>query len=336
MFLAQIEFAQWMFLILVGLFVLWRVAPQFHPMHIRTSAQNWSCEVLDIEPHSDGVYMVRLRFTSGAVKTARCKVDCFNGVTWFSEMFVHRQAELSTQTCLSCEEVFPVTDIECPKCGWSFMKDDSHRLVARFKIPERSDPLPKCLFRLYTAADFESCAEIYRLNEPGRFPDGYYDHFSHWLRNSRSLVLVCEVDGDIRGFGGISMLRTPRDTAALAYGMIHPTYHKLGYGTALLLARLSILPEPDEAWYVSMTTVSASESFYSRFGFEGSEWLEEAGIKMVNYNTFLNAADWQKCRGELSGAEISVSAAGAIIPATTFDQIPILAAPAHPPDPRSA
>jgi len=106
------------------------------------------------------------------------------------------------------------------------------READRFEMPPRVRRLPTCRFRPLDPTEFEACAELYRLNEPARFPAGHFDHFLEWLRSGRSLVLVCEAAGEIRGFGGISMHRRPAsESAALAFGMVHPAHHRMGYGT---------------------------------------------------------------------------------------------------------
>jgi len=53
-----------------------------------------------------------------------------------------------------------------------------------FRHPERIDFSPALSrvkpirVRLLAETDVERCCAIYRLNEPGRFPDGYFEVFT--------------------------------------------------------------------------------------------------------------------------------------------------------------
>jgi N-acetylglutamate synthase-like GNAT family acetyltransferase len=137
----------------------------------------------------------------------------------------------------------------------------------RFVIPVLKSPLPRGLIRPATALDYEPCEVIYRLNEPAHFPDGYFGRFAQWLRDDRNLILVIEVDGQVRACWGVARYGST-ENAILAYGMVHPAFQKIQFGTALLLARLAALPEPSDRWVISMSTVGGSHTFFQRFGFD--------------------------------------------------------------------
>jgi N-acetylglutamate synthase-like GNAT family acetyltransferase len=193
----------------------------------------------------------------------------------------------------------------------------------RFDFPSRKRPLPECRFRPLDAADFYACAEIYRLNEPGRFPAGYFDYFSEWLLSGRDLVLVCDVAGEVRGFGGISMHREPRaELATLNFGMIHPEHHKQGYGTALLLARIATLPPPDFQWAAFISTTGGSETFFRRFGFmHVSSFADEQGLEFDLHRTRIYKEDWRACHDALAAASIALDTSDAVVPAISNVQI---------------
>jgi ribosomal protein S18 acetylase RimI-like enzyme len=182
------------------------------------------------------------------------------------------------------------------------------REAGYFAIPPRRR-LPKCRIRPFAAEDISACEEIYRLNEPCHFPAGYADEFSEWLAGGRSTVLLCEVDGGIVGLGGIRLQRQDGvEFARLSYGMIHPAHHQRGYGTALLLARLAALPEPDAAWNAFIMTNGSADSFYERFGFiHVGPSVDERGTKFFTYHTRVTRRDWKDCRHALAPVSLDMA-----------------------------
>ena len=239
------------------------------------------------------------------------------------------EAASSDNECLACGAAFPETRESCPQCGWSFQGRD-RSTTESFKIPTLNRALPNCRVRPYRVEDFEACAELYLLNEPGRFPPGYCDDFCECLKTGSSLFLVCEVDGRILGVGGISMNRGEHDCASLCYGLIHPAHHKEGFGTVMLLARLALLPEPDGRWFAFMLTVKGSASFYRRFGFSGEMMVDDRNNEMWQYSTLIEAGCLQQCREALAAASITIDTKGIMIPPVAV-RAPGPAAEAAPP-----
>ncbi|WOB50325.1 GNAT family N-acetyltransferase [Xanthomonas hydrangeae] len=56
-------------------------------------------------------------------------------------------------------------------------------------------------------------------------------------------------------------------TASLCWGMVHPTLHRQGLGTDLLLARLEALRLTPNIQRVVLDTSQHTQAFYARFGF---------------------------------------------------------------------
>jgi len=186
----------------------------------------------------------------------------------------------------------------------------------RFVIPVSKSPLPGCLVRPATAADYDSCEAIYRLNEPEHFPDGYFDRYSKSLREGRNLVLVIETDGQIRACGAVARYANAQ-RVVLAYGMVHPAFQKKQFGTTLLLARLAALPEPSDRWAILMSTVGGSHTFFERFGFDRlGSFPHEGGRAFDWYCSWLYRRDWEDCRSELAKSSIELRLAGAVVPET--------------------
>jgi predicted N-acetyltransferase YhbS len=176
------------------------------------------------------------------------------------------------------------------------------RAPGRFRVPAMRGRSPTCAIRPIKERDIGACEAIYRLNEPARFPPGYFDLFFEKLRGDGSLVLIAEVDGQVRGVGGVRILRIPRiDAAMLGFGMVHPAHQKRGLGTVLLIARLATLPKPQLRWRVHLLTTGGSETFYQRFGFAFmQQWTDERGTPFGNYRTLLYSRDWDKCHALLN------------------------------------
>lgn len=162
--------------------------------------------------------------------------------------------------------------------------------------------MPKCTIRRLQESDVEVCETIYRLNEPGRFPAGYFQKFADWLRNGNSLILVAEQDGDVRAFGGVNAQdRDGRYVAYLSFGMVHPAHHRQGFGTVLLLARLAMLKTTKEFSYAVLTTVGGSETFYERFGFSFFRAIQVTPEYLQkHYVVRLSKLDRARCSAELA------------------------------------
>lgn len=119
--------------------------------------------------------------------------------------------------------------------------------------------------RQYSDVDFEVCRAIYISNEQDFLPASHRGDFENELRLKRCLYLVLESDGVVVACGGIYH-RGGHDYAGLCYGMVHRAYHRKGFGTTLLFARLALL-DPEVGCAVFMQATSESFDFYRRFGF---------------------------------------------------------------------
>jgi len=191
-----------------------------------------------------------------------------------------------------------------------------HIPLDRFHVPRRETPLPACRFRPYQDNDLPACLEIYRLNEAKHFPSGYIEEFTDHLRSRRSLYLICEVNGVIRGLGGIgSRPQNGVPIAVLSFGMIHPDFHNQGFGTALLLARLASFPAFHSEWLAALSTTGGSETFYRRFGFTFVEtYRDEKNLSSDCYYTILWSDHGKECRNILKRSSIRLEISGAIVP----------------------
>jgi GNAT superfamily N-acetyltransferase len=158
---------------------------------------------------------------------------------------------------------------------------------------------PGAHIREFGSADREACIEIYKENEPGRFPPGLIALFQQVLDSPGFLKLVCCIEDKPVAIGGIRTIQAIRSHHAwLVYGMVRPEYHGHGIGTVMLLARLAALPRPSNSVRVLLSNVAASEGFLTRFGFapQGQMQFDPREPAIDVKSAILNVASWEKCR----------------------------------------
>lgn len=182
-----------------------------------------------------------------------------------------------------------------------------------FKFPRSARNLPACRIRPMQEADVAACVRIYQLNEGGNFSGGL-DSFRKSLEPGGSLYLVCEEDGEIRAMGGMKICYTGNDEIVeLFFGMVHPDHHHRGFGTAIVLARLSVLPAPRDEWQVRMHSVA--DGFHRKFGFHPYEVVhDEVGNRIVSLMLYLSSNGIARSRVVLTAAHVRVECAGCGIP----------------------
>lgn len=170
--------------------------------------------------------------------------------------------------------------------------------------------------RPMTRGDEDACLDIYRGNEPNRFPNGYDEIYKQYLRDAKALVLVAEKDSKIVATGGIALHRASVQTVSmLSYGMVSPTCQRQGIGTTLLLARLSLLPQTKANWVVCMTSVGGSDSFYRRYGFTYvTDVNGELSFRFPLFKLMLHRDELVRIGAVLAERNVNVCCGGARIP----------------------
>jgi GNAT superfamily N-acetyltransferase len=161
-------------------------------------------------------------------------------------------------------------------------------------------------FRRFEVADLPQCMELYKLNEPGRFPEGPGDHYEDCLRSGRTYVLVAEDAGRIVAAGGMNYFVKPH-IAVCSYGLVRPDHQGKGIGTALFLARLTLLGNTEPVYRVMIFAVRKSYVFYQRFGFlPFTPWHDKQGVAHPSGYLLVSNAEVVRIRKLLADHGISV------------------------------
>jgi Acetyltransferase (GNAT) domain len=97
-------------------------------------------------------------------------------------------------------------------------------------------------------------------------------------------------------------------TAWLTFGMVLPAYQGKGLGSALVLARLSLLPKPTHAAPVLMTNVESSKAFYARFGFApyGARPSGRPSLRLPCNSALIGEREWQACRERVASLGLTL------------------------------
>jgi N-acetylglutamate synthase-like GNAT family acetyltransferase len=161
-------------------------------------------------------------------------------------------------------------------------------------------------FRRIQAADVTECLEIYKLNEPGHFPEGVLNEYEKCVREQSSYFSVAERNGQIVATGGMSYFQKPH-LAVLCFGLVRPDDQNTGIGAALLLARLALLKKSEPVHRVLIFAVTKSFGYYERFGFGFfGKWKDVHGQEHPMGSLLVSCAEAQKCRQLLADHGISV------------------------------
>jgi N-acetylglutamate synthase-like GNAT family acetyltransferase len=161
-------------------------------------------------------------------------------------------------------------------------------------------------FRRLTADDIPQCLELYTLNETDRFPKDFIGEYERNLRREDGYYLVAEKEGRLIATGGISYFQAPH-LAVLSFGLIRPDQQGRGVGTALLLARLSLLNLNPPMHRVFIFAVAKSVGFYKRFGFTPwTPWRDPHGQEQPSASVMVFDSDVRECRRLLAAHQIVV------------------------------
>ena len=163
-------------------------------------------------------------------------------------------------------------------------------------------------FRRFRPEDRAQCLELYSLNAPGRFPDGFLDQYESSLMQGSSYHLVAEGGDKILCSGGLSYYNRP-DVVVLSFGLVHPSQQGGGIGTALLLARLALVRPNGFSYHVFIFSLERAFGFYERFGFRlyHQSWRDPQGKPHPVGHLLLSSDEIRHCRTLLRNQKIELS-----------------------------
>jgi len=180
---------------------------------------------------------------------------------------------------------------------------------SRFRLPPQH-PLPTGVaLRPFESRDRAICLAIYKDNEHDRFPTDFIVFFEFCLDCEDFLKLVLRINDVPVAIAAVSYRnRLGSANAWLAFGMVSPAYQGKGLGSALLIARLCLLPKPIYSVRLFMTNVGASQAFYARFGFApyGTSPSGRPGLMLACNSALLGVCEWQACRERVAGLGLTL------------------------------
>jgi hypothetical protein len=79
-------------------------------------------------------------------------------------------------------------------------------------------------------------------------------------------------------------------------------------GSALLFARLSLLPKPTYAARLYMTNLADSQTYYARFGFApyGASPSGRPGLMLPCNSALIGEREWQACRERVANLGLTL------------------------------
>jgi GNAT superfamily N-acetyltransferase len=163
--------------------------------------------------------------------------------------------------------------------------------------------------RPFEPRDRAICLAFYKANGRDHFPPDFTVFFEFWLDCEDFLKLVVCIDDVPVALGAVNcQKRFGIANAWLTFGMVSPLYQGQGLGSALLLARLSLLPKPTYPARLFMTNVEASKAFYARFGFApyGASPSGRPGLMLPCNSTLIGEREWQACRERIGSLGLTL------------------------------
>ncbi|MEM9403948.1 MAG: GNAT family N-acetyltransferase [Pseudomonadota bacterium] len=189
----------------------------------------------------------------------------------------------------------------------------------RFNPRPAANRIPATRIRPITAKDHASCRQIYKANEETTVPDGFIQDFEQDLASDRFLWLGIEEDNELIAIGAIRLNSDDLSAAALSFGMVRPDKQKMGYGSALLTARLASLPRPDPVTRVVMSSLEPSAGFYRRFGFALiHRKAMDNGVELNFYCAELTRHAWETARALLASGQVRFDPDAVSVPNSPF------------------
>lgn len=165
----------------------------------------------------------------------------------------------------------------------------------------------KCHIRLAAETDYHRLEAIYVEHENESIPCGYFEHFREAIRSDEVIYFVAEVDGQIVGGGGISNY-LPGSQASLTFGVVLKSKCRMGYGTAIMLARLMFVDPGLLGCQITLEATEWSADFFTRLGFKWHHFDEdELGNHFLHGSHMVYPSDRRVFRQILDAAGVTLA-----------------------------
>ncbi|KAA3634022.1 MAG: GNAT family N-acetyltransferase, partial [Bacteroidetes bacterium] len=108
--------------------------------------------------------------------------------------------------------------------------------------------------------------QIMQLNIPDAFAESEAKDFEHYLEQELEDYFVIEIDRKLAGGGGVNYFPEER-SARISWDMLHPEYHKKGFGKQLTIHRINHIKNNPSISEIIVRTSQQAFQFYEKLGF---------------------------------------------------------------------
>jgi len=145
--------------------------------------------------------------------------------------------------------------------------------------------------RNYKKSDKDSLLEILKSNTPTYFSPDEEKDFIHYLDHEIDCYYVLEFQNKMVGCGGINLTKD-KNMGIISWGMIHPDFQKLGFGSLLLKHRITELQKIESVEKIIVRTSQHVYPFYEKAGFKITKtipnyWAEGFDLIEMEYFKFI-------------------------------------------------
>ena len=164
----------------------------------------------------------------------------------------------------------------------------------------------RCHVRLVEDDDFPELERMYLAHEGVSLPTGYFADFQATLRNEMVDYFVATVDDRVVGGGGVSDY-LPGVQATLAFGIVHPSECRKGFGTSIMLSRLLFIDPGSNGCQIVIEATEWSSDFFNILGFSWYDHdQDEAGNRFLFGTHMVNPGDDRVFRRILSDGSVTL------------------------------
>lgn len=161
--------------------------------------------------------------------------------------------------------------------------------------------------RGYKTEDKEKCLEIFKSNCPKYFDVSEETLFGRWLdhqggdagyqspaytNSEKDAYYVIEIpERGVIGCGGFYVLKDLKE-ARLAWGMVHASFHRKGFGSALYNFRRDVMKSGWPSYKITLGTSQHTYTFYRKMGMNVTAMMKAGyGADLDRYD--MVEADYQ-------------------------------------------